>query len=53
MRFRSQPKAVAALIAKAAMGVKVTPAGSEEAEQAGMRDSAHGKELNADRHAGA
>jgi pimeloyl-ACP methyl ester carboxylesterase len=51
--YVSQPRAVAALIAKAATGVKVTPAGSEEAEQAGMRDSAHGKELDADPHAGA
>jgi pimeloyl-ACP methyl ester carboxylesterase len=33
--YVSQPKAVAALIARAATGVKVMPAGSEEAEQAG------------------
>lgn len=32
--YVSQPKAVAVLIARAAMGVKVTPAGSEEAEEA-------------------
>jgi pimeloyl-ACP methyl ester carboxylesterase len=38
--YMSQPKAVAALIAKAASGVNVTAAGSEEAEQSGMQDSA-------------
>ncbi len=41
--YVSQPKAVAALIAMAVNGVKVTPAGSEET----------GKELDADRPAGA
>ena len=50
--YVSQPRSVAALIAKAAMGVNV-PAGSEEAEQAGKPDSERGRELDADRHAGA
>jgi pimeloyl-ACP methyl ester carboxylesterase len=51
--YVSQPKAVAALIAKAASGVKVAPAGSEEAEEGALRDGGRGKELDADRHAGA
>jgi pimeloyl-ACP methyl ester carboxylesterase len=50
--YVSQPRAVAALIVKAAMGVKV-PAGSEETEQAGRPDSGRGRELDADQHAGA
>jgi pimeloyl-ACP methyl ester carboxylesterase len=50
--YVSRPRAVAALIAKAAMGVKV-PAGSEETEQAGRPDSGRGGELDADQHAGA
>jgi hypothetical protein len=36
--YVSQPKAVAALIAEAARGVKVTAAGSEETEEAGVRN---------------
>ena len=50
--YVSRPRAVAALIAKAAMGVKV-PAGSEETEQAGRPDSGRGRELDPDQHAGA
>jgi hypothetical protein len=40
-------------IGKAASGVKVAPAGSEEAEEGALRDGGRGKELDADRHAGA
>ncbi len=51
--YVSQPQAVAALIAKAVSSVKVTAAGFEEAEGAGIPGGGHGKELDADRHAGA
>ena len=50
--YVSQPRVVAALITKAAMGVKM-PARAEEAEQAGKPNSERGRELDADQHAGA
>jgi len=51
--YVSQPRAVAALIAQAASGVKVTAAGAEQAEEAGLREGGRGEELGEDRHAGA
>jgi hypothetical protein len=50
--YVSQPRAVAALIARAAVGVDA-PAWSEEAEQAGKPDSGREREGDVDRHVGA